>query len=137
MNLTSKKIKLNQTSRKEDQNKTEIIFWSEPNKDISIPNGFVRFLLTSNRGQLKNPDISGTLYTLRIQYWFTQTQNEDGARDRMLGSLIDSRYLFASVMRRTAWRTKFFLMLCKRRYNFVIDNKLKNLSERIIILFVS
>ena len=26
-------------------------------------------------------------------------------------------------------------MRFKRRYNFVIDNKLKNLSERIIILF--
>ena len=36
---------------------------------------------TSNRGQLKNPDISGALYTLRIQYWYTQTQFEDGARD--------------------------------------------------------
>ena len=28
-----------------------------------------------------NPDISGALYTLRIQYWYTQTQFEDGARD--------------------------------------------------------
>ena len=34
-----------------------------------------------NRSQLKNPDISGTIYTLRIQYSFTQTQCEDGARD--------------------------------------------------------
>ena len=34
-----------------------------------------------NGGQLKNPDISGALYTLRIQYSYTQTQCEDGARD--------------------------------------------------------
>ena len=31
--------------------------------------------------QLKNPDISGALYILRIQYSYTQTQCEDGARD--------------------------------------------------------
>ena len=30
-----------------------------------------------------NPDISGALYTLRIQYKYTQTQFEDGARDVM------------------------------------------------------
>ena len=35
------------------------------------------FVFKSNRGQLKNPDISGALYTLRIQYSY----------------LIDSRYL--------------------------------------------
>ena len=34
-----------------------------------------------NRGQLKNPDISGALYTLRFQYSYTQTQCEEGARD--------------------------------------------------------
>ena len=37
---------------------------------------------SSNGGQLKNPDIFGALYTLRIQYKYTtQTQCEDGARD--------------------------------------------------------
>ena len=35
----------------------------------------------SNGVQLKNADISGALYTLRIQYEYTQTQSEDGARD--------------------------------------------------------
>ena len=35
---------------------------------------------TYNGSQLKNPDIFGALYTLRIQY-YTQTQCEDGARD--------------------------------------------------------
>ena len=28
-----------------------------------------------------NPDIFGALYTLRIEYQYTQTQCEDGARD--------------------------------------------------------
>ena len=41
---------------------------------------FMNFLIEARyRGQLKNHDISGALYTLRIQY--TQTQCEDGARD--------------------------------------------------------
>ena len=35
----------------------------------------------SNGSQLKNPDISGAIYTLRIQYSYTQTQCDDGARD--------------------------------------------------------
>ena len=35
-----------------------------------------------NGSQLKNPDISGALYTLRIQYQYTQC--EDGARDVVL-----------------------------------------------------
>ena len=43
---------------------------------------------TLNRGQLKNPDKSGALYTLRIQYKCTQTLCGDGARD--VSSLIDS-----------------------------------------------
>ena len=34
-----------------------------------------------NGSQLKNPDISGALLTLKIKYWYTQTQCEDGARD--------------------------------------------------------
>ena len=34
-----------------------------------------------NGSQLKNPDICGALFTLRIQYSYTQTQFEDGARD--------------------------------------------------------
>jgi len=34
-----------------------------------------------NGSKLKNPDVSGALYTLRIQYSYTQTQCEDGARD--------------------------------------------------------
>ena len=37
--------------------------------------------IPSNGSQLKNPDISGALYTLRIQCSYTQTQCEDGARD--------------------------------------------------------
>ena len=35
----------------------------------------------SNRGQLKNPAISGALYTSRIRYKYTETQCEVGARD--------------------------------------------------------
>ena len=35
----------------------------------------------SNGSVLKNPEISGALYTLRIQYKYTQIQCEDGARD--------------------------------------------------------
>ena len=34
----------------------------------------------TNGSQLKNPDISGALYTLRIQYSYAGTQCEDGAR---------------------------------------------------------
>ena len=37
--------------------------------------------IKTNGSQFKNPDISGALYTLRIQYSYTQTQCEDGARD--------------------------------------------------------
>ena len=37
--------------------------------------------LVNNGSQLKNPDISGAFYTFRIQYSYTQTQCEDGARD--------------------------------------------------------
>ena len=33
-----------------------------------------------NGSQLKNPDISGALYTLRIQYSYARTQCKDGAR---------------------------------------------------------
>ena len=51
-----------------------------------------KYLRTAcNGSQLKNPDISGALYTLRIQYWYTQAQCEDGAIESQ-GSLIDSRY---------------------------------------------
>ena len=39
-----------------------------------------RFMV-GNGSQLKNPGISGALYILRIQYSYTQTQCEDGARD--------------------------------------------------------
>jgi len=46
-----------------------------------IRNKFTRFSSKNNGSQLKNPDISGALYTLRIQYSYTQTQCEDGARD--------------------------------------------------------
>ena len=38
----------------------------------------------NNRGQFKNPDIFGALYTLRIKYKYTRTQCEDGARDVMV-----------------------------------------------------
>ena len=42
----------------------------------------MRYAFFSDKGgQLKNPGISGALYTLRIQYSYTQTQCEDGARD--------------------------------------------------------
>ena len=34
-----------------------------------------------NESQLKNLDISGALYTLRIQYEYIKTQCEGGARD--------------------------------------------------------
>ena len=34
-----------------------------------------------NRSQLKNPDILGALYILRIQYKYAQTHCEDGAKD--------------------------------------------------------
>ena len=34
-----------------------------------------------NESVLKNPEISGALYTLGIQYLYTQIQCEDGARD--------------------------------------------------------
>jgi len=37
--------------------------------------------LIGNGSELKNPDISGALYTLRIQYPYNQTQCEDGASD--------------------------------------------------------
>ena len=43
--------------------------------------GLTSALTSSNWSQLTNPDISGALYTLRIQYEYTQTQCEDGARD--------------------------------------------------------
>ena len=35
----------------------------------------------TNGSQFKNPDISGALYTFRIQFEYTQSQCEDGARD--------------------------------------------------------
>ena len=47
---------------------------------FSRTNGFGQ-RLKINGSQLKNPDISGALHTLRIQYLYTQTQCEDGARD--------------------------------------------------------
>ena len=34
-----------------------------------------------NGSQSMNPDIFGALYTLKIQYLYTQTRYEDGARD--------------------------------------------------------
>ena len=37
-------------------------------------------LVSNNRGEL-NPEISGALYTLRIGYYYSQTQCEDGTRD--------------------------------------------------------
>ena len=42
---------------------------------------YVARFMVGNGSQLKNPDISGALYILRIQYSYTQTQCEDGARD--------------------------------------------------------
>ena len=44
-------------------------------------NDLISFLNEHNGSQLKNPDISSALYTLRIQHLYTQTQCEDGARD--------------------------------------------------------
>ena len=49
------------------------------------------YYVTNNGGQIKNRDISGALYTLRIQYLCTQTECEDGARDVRV-FLIDSCY---------------------------------------------
>ena len=43
--------------------------------------GLTSNLSLNNGSQLKNPDFSGALSTLRIQYSYTQTQCEDGARD--------------------------------------------------------
>ena len=40
-----------------------------------------RNLLICNGSQLMNPDISGALYTLRIQHKYTHTQCKDGARE--------------------------------------------------------
>ena len=37
--------------------------------------------IKTNGSQFKNPDLSGALHTLRIQYSYIQTQCEDGARD--------------------------------------------------------
>ena len=42
---------------------------------------FGRSLYEGNGSQLKNPDISGALYTLGIQFKYTQIQFEDDARD--------------------------------------------------------
>ena len=63
------------------------ILYDEPNETESI-GGEDKILVSSfsivsyyNGSQLKNRDISGALYTLRIQYCYTQTQCEDGARD--------------------------------------------------------
>ena len=42
---------------------------------------FPQYNTTNNRGQLKNPDISGALHTLRFQYKYTLTQCGGGARD--------------------------------------------------------
>ena len=50
------------------------------------------FRLLRNRNQLKNPDIFGALYTLRIQYKHTQTQCEDGARDVRVPKLTPVTY---------------------------------------------
>ena len=58
---------------------------------------------TLNRGQLKDPDISGALDTLRIQYYYSQTQCEDGARDVRV-FLIDSRS--SSILR---WLRVYFV----------------------------
>ena len=41
----------------------------------------MKLINLDNGSQLKNLDISGALYTLGIQYKYTQTQREDGARD--------------------------------------------------------
>ena len=38
-------------------------------------------VLIYNGSVLKNSEISGALYTLRIQYQYIQIQCEDGARD--------------------------------------------------------
>ena len=41
----------------------------------------IYYYLAYNGSQLKNPDISGALYKLKIQYSYTRTQCEDGDRD--------------------------------------------------------
>ena len=50
-----------------------------------------------NGSQLKNPDISGVLYTLRIQYSYTQTQCEDGARDVRVLKLTPVIFIISSL----------------------------------------
>ena len=56
-------------------------YWLRPRFTILTRSWSVREFLNSNECQLKNLDISGALYTLRIQYSYTQTQCDDGARD--------------------------------------------------------
>ena len=56
------------------------IDWTQVLNAQQVTN-FIQNDLYHNGGQLKNPDISGALYKLRIQYKYTQTPCEDGARD--------------------------------------------------------
>ena len=57
-------------------------FQIEVSKGRSKTGSSTPYQNSSNGGQLKNPDIFGALYTLRIQYKYTtQTQCEDSARD--------------------------------------------------------
>ena len=46
-----------------------------------VQNVLILYRFKYNGSQLKNPDISGALFTLRNQYSYTQTQCEDAARD--------------------------------------------------------
>ena len=52
---------------------------------------------TSYRGQLKNPAISGALFTLRLRYKYTQTQCEEGARDFRILQLTPFSSIFALI----------------------------------------
>ena len=49
--------------------------------NVKFGPNYHREYATHNMSQLKNPDTFGAPYTFRIQYWYTQTQCEDGARD--------------------------------------------------------
>ena len=68
-------------STKEKSNTTHVQpkHITSSNLDTFINDGIVS-ISKCNGSQLKKPDISGALFTLRIQYSYTQTQCEDGAR---------------------------------------------------------
>ena len=73
---------LNSRNHKERQKDFVIFdsFFLDPG-DESQQLSEISTITWNNGSQLKNPDISGALYTLRILYSYTQTHCEDGARN--------------------------------------------------------